>query len=187
MATRSSVNIKNIPKSSASTGNNATAVSEVVIGTIVDVDSFGIPWVDYSGNPQSRPLQALTTASVRKHNIGRQAALLFSEGNPEKPVVIGLIKNILDQELSAELSLVDTPNQIGVAKDSGLDVSDHQPKKVIIDGERMEFTADKEIVLKCGKASITLTRAGKILIRGAYLSNRSSGVNRIKGGSVQIN
>ena len=30
-------------------------------------------------------------------------------------------------------------------------------------------------------------RAGKVLIRGAYLLSRSSGVNRIKGGSVQIN
>ena len=28
---------------------------------------------------------------------------------------------------------------------------------------------------------------GKVLIRGTYLLSRSSGVNRIKGGSVQIN
>ncbi len=35
------------------------------------------------------------------------------------------------------------------------------------DGERLVLTAEKEIVLECGKASITLTRAGKILIRGA--------------------
>ena len=49
------------------------------------------------------------------------------------------------------------------------------------------LSADKEIVLKCGKASITLTRAGKILIRGAYLLSRSSGPNRIKGGSIQLN
>jgi hypothetical protein len=26
-----------------------------------------------------------------------------------------------------------------------------------------------------------------VLLRGAYLSSRSSGVNKIKGGSVQIN
>ena len=51
----------------------------------------------------------------------------------------------------------------------------------------MNITAEKEIVLKCGKASITLTKAGKVIIRGTYLLNRSSGVNRIKGGSVQIN
>jgi hypothetical protein len=34
---------------------------------------------------------------------------------------------------------------------------------------------------------LTLTHAGKVLIRGAYVLSRSSGVNRIKGGSVQIN
>ena len=51
----------------------------------------------------------------------------------------------------------------------------------------MVLKAQQEIVLECGKASITLTRAGKVLIRGAYLLSRSSGVNRIKGGSVQIN
>jgi uncharacterized protein (DUF2345 family) len=58
---------------------------------------------------------------------------------------------------------------------------------VDIDGQRLQFEAKDEIVLKCGKASITLTKAGKIIIRGTYLLSRSSGVNRIKGGSVQIN
>jgi hypothetical protein len=53
--------------------------------------------------------------------------------------------------------------------------------------ERLELTASREIVLRCGDASITLTRAGKIILRGAYLLSRSSGVNKIKGGSVQIN
>jgi hypothetical protein len=56
-----------------------------------------------------------------------------------------------------------------------------------VDKERLVLAADKEIVLQCGQASITLTKAGKILLRGAYLLSRSSGVNRIKGGSVQIN
>ena len=37
------------------------------------------------------------------------------------------------------------------------------------------------------EASITLTRAGKVLIQGSYVSSRSTGVNRIKGGSVQLN
>ena len=62
-----------------------------------------------------------------------------------------------------------------------------RPFEARVDGDRVVISADKEIVLQCGKASITLTRAGKILLRGAYLLSRSSGVNRIKGGSVQIN
>jgi hypothetical protein len=59
--------------------------------------------------------------------------------------------------------------------------------KIEVDGERIVFRADRELVLRCGEASITLTRAGKVIIRGTYLLSRSSGVNRIKGGSVQIN
>jgi Domain of unknown function (DUF6484) len=53
--------------------------------------------------------------------------------------------------------------------------------------ERLTFTAAREIVLQCGRASIVLTRAGKVLVRGAYLSLRSSGMQRIIGASVHIN
>jgi hypothetical protein len=53
--------------------------------------------------------------------------------------------------------------------------------------DRLTFTAAREIVLQCGRASITLTRAGKVLVRGAYVSLRSSGVQRIIGASVHIN
>jgi len=53
--------------------------------------------------------------------------------------------------------------------------------------DRLELVAEREIVLRCGEASLTLTRAGKIILRGTYLLSRSSGVNKIKGGSVQIN
>jgi hypothetical protein len=55
------------------------------------------------------------------------------------------------------------------------------------DGERLLITARHQLVLRCGKAAITLTQAGKVLIEGTYLSSRSTGVNRIKGGSVQLN
>src|SRR5215831_16475267 len=47
--------------------------------------------------------------------------------------------------------------------------------------------AEPEIVLQCGRASIVLTRAGKVLLRGAYLSLRSTGMQRITGASVHIN
>ena len=65
--------------------------------------------------------------------------------------------------------------------------SQSKPVEVKLDGQQLVLSAEQEIVLRCGEASITLTRAGKVLIRGAYLLSRSSGVNRIKGGSVQIN
>ena len=53
--------------------------------------------------------------------------------------------------------------------------------------ERLTISAAREIVLQCGRASIVLTRAGKVLLRGAYVSSRSTGMQRITGASVQIN
>ncbi len=51
----------------------------------------------------------------------------------------------------------------------------------------VKITSDKELVLECGKAKIALRADGRIAILGGYVLSRSSGVNKIKGGSVQIN
>jgi hypothetical protein len=56
-----------------------------------------------------------------------------------------------------------------------------------IDGERRVIEAEREIVLRCGDASITLTRAGKVIIRGTYILSRSSGYNRMKGAAIDLN
>ena len=42
-------------------------------------------------------------------------------------------------------------------------------------------------MLRCGDASITLTRAGKVLIKENYVLSRSRGCNKIKGAAVDIN
>jgi uncharacterized protein (DUF2345 family) len=55
------------------------------------------------------------------------------------------------------------------------------------DGERLVIAAEQEIVLRCGAASVTLTRAGKVLIKGAYVLSSSTGYNKIKGAAVDIN
>lgn len=58
--------------------------------------------------------------------------------------------------------------------------SDRLPEELLI-------CAKKQLTIRCGEASITLTAAGKIILRGKYIVSRSSGLQRIKGGSVQIN
>ena len=136
---------------------------EVIIGQLVQLDQTGQTWVDYPRNPTHRPLSALTTIPLSSEQVGREVALLFAEGDLSKPVIIGLIH--VHTKLPQETSTVEAQ----------------------IDGEKIMLSAKQEMVLKCGKASITLTRAGKVIIRGAYLLSRSSGVNRIKGGSVQMN
>jgi hypothetical protein len=68
-----------------------------------------------------------------------------------------------------------------VAEDSALEI------EALVDGKRVVIEALDEIVLRCGQASITLRRNGRIVIRGTYIETRAIGTNRIKGGNVQIN
>lgn len=56
-----------------------------------------------------------------------------------------------------------------------------------VDGKRVRIVAKDEIVLECGKASITLRRNGRVIVRGTHVETNSDGTNRIKGGQVQIN
>ncbi|MCB1043957.1 MAG: hypothetical protein KDC35_13520 [Acidobacteria bacterium] len=67
-----------------------------------------------------------------------------------------------------------------------LDVPPDQ-REVKLDGSVLAFEADREVLIKCGKASIQLTRDGKVRIRGTDILSRSSGGQRIKGGRVNIN
>lgn len=138
-------------------------IDGVIIGILLGITEDGTPLVAFPGNPEETAQKCRATAKLLETDVGREVALLFEGGEPRLPLVIGVVQQ---------------PQRNAEARD---------PFTADVDGERILLTADKEIVLKCGKASITLTRAGKILIRGAYLLNRSSGVNRIKGGSVQIN
>jgi uncharacterized protein (DUF2345 family) len=61
------------------------------------------------------------------------------------------------------------------------------PVEARLDGKRVVLEGKDEVVLRCGEASITLRRDGKVLVRGAYIETQAKGVNRIKGGAVKIN
>jgi Domain of unknown function (DUF6484) len=137
----------------------------VVIGVLMGFDDGGAPLVVFPGNPIEHAVPARTTASLEHDHIGAEVALLFEQGDPARPLVMGRI-------LHPEVAL----GPAGTRR-----------FQATIDDQRLELKAEREIVLRCGKASITLTRAGKILLRGAYIFSRSTGINKIKGGSVQLN
>lgn len=154
---------------------------EIIIGTLVAIDGEGRPLVNFSGNAVEHALIAITTLGLTKTHIGRQVALLFANGDLQSPVIMGLIHSPLEEMLE-NFAQSHTQSRDGVAIETDLNVEDVQ-----VDGKRIIFEAKEEIVFKCGESSITLTKSGKVLIRGKYLLNRSTGVNRIMGGSVQVN
>lgn len=140
-------------------------IDGVVIGLFLSINEAGEPLVAFPGNPLETAITARSTTKLDSEDVGKEIALLFESGNPLQPLIIGKIHH----------AGADHQNQ------------DAEQTSAELDGENIVLSAKQSITLKCGKASITLTKAGKIILRGAYLLSRSSGVNRIKGGSVQIN
>jgi hypothetical protein len=144
----------------------STPIHGVVIGELLAiVDGGVVPLVRYPGQPGSTALRARTAVDLHGAHIGASVVLMFEQGDPLRPVVLGVLRERVGWPLP------DAPAQV----------------EVDADGQRMVVSASEQLVLRCGKASITLTKAGKVLVEGTYLLSRSSGVNRIKGGSVQLN
>ena len=151
-------------------------IEGVRVGTIVKADENGQVLVDFPGNTEwlvpARLASAFGVKKLRKAvATGQQILLAFENNDPGLPIAIDSLCNYANQAKGLEAIALQTED---------LD-------EIFVDGKRVTFDAKEEIVLRCGKSSITLTKAGKVLIKGAYLLQRSSGVNRIKGASVQIN
>ena len=141
-------------------------INGVVIGTLVGFSDNGTtPLVTYRGQPSVTAIPARTTVDLHGPHIGRDAVLMFDQGDPHRPIIIGCIRQPTDSSLSKPIGKVE----------------------VDADGERLIISATNGLVLRCGKSSITLSPEGKIVIRGTHVVSHASGVNRIKGGSVQVN
>jgi hypothetical protein len=144
----------------------APALPAVTLGWLVqrgpESEPGGGPLVDFPGNPRgpspARLLVALTEPALQAAAAARQpVALVFERGDPALPLITGLVQS---------------PTAATEAR---------------VDGKRVVITGEDEVELRCGEASITLSKSGKLVIRGAYVETRAKGTNRIKGGSVQIN
>jgi len=133
---------------------------EVVVGTIVGMMNSAEPLVTYPRSEGGSPVKARTLVAICQKAVGQQAVLAFEEGDIARPIVLGLVKT---------------------AEPAGGHVT------IEADGDRFVVNAEREIELRCGEASITLTRSGKVLIKGEYVLTRAKGLNRIKGAAVSIN
>ena len=136
------------------------------VGELMALDAAsGTAWVRVAATPNANAVAARSTVDLHGAHIGREVLLNFIDGDASRPVIVG------------------------VFADAGVWSDAHTLNTVQVDadGARLLVGAKDQLVLRCGKASITLTKAGKVLIEGSYLLSRSTGVNRVKGGSVQLN
>ena len=143
--------------------------ASVVIGQLVGFDARGVPLVAVPFEQRDGLRPARSLVALGNSDLGREVALSFEGGDPGKPLVMGLLQEPWPGSAGPEPAAAPAPVEVE------------------IDGEKLVLTAGRELVLRCGQASLILTRAGKILIRGTFVLSRSTGVNRIQGGVVHIN
>jgi Domain of unknown function (DUF6484) len=134
----------------------------VVIGAFL---GFGgdAPLVVFPGNPDETAQSARSLCELTPDMIGCEVALMFQDGDPRKPLIVGRIVK---------------PGQRS---------HHHDAVHVIHDGEHIKITGEKSIELRCGKSTIIMEKDGRITIRGTRLVSHASGSNRIRGGSIDLN
>jgi uncharacterized protein DUF6484 len=140
-------------------------IEGIVVGTLVAFVDHCQPLVIYPGQSGTAALVARSNVDLCAEHIGHEVTLMFENADPQRPIVMGRIR------VPTGSSMTERPPHIDIDAD----------------GQRLIVLAKEQIVFRCGRASITLTKTGKVIVQGTYISNRSSGVLRLKGGSVQIN
>jgi hypothetical protein len=146
------------------------------VGKIVNVDENGQVLVDFLDNRQG-PVAARFTNSLKSKMTSQttytnqEVLLIFENNDAELPIIIDTLHSIVDEPSESSTTSLEAG----------------KPEYVMVDDKRIQIEGQDEVVLRCGKASITLRRNGRVIIRGAYVESRSKGTNRIKGGSVLIN
>jgi len=111
---------------------------------------------------------ARTTVRLARSMIGAEVVVVYAGGDARRPIIVGVLHDTV-QRLPGEPA------------------AQRQEVAIEADDERFVVTAEREIVLRCGESSITLTRAGKVIIKGNYILSRSTGYNKIKGAAIDLN
>ncbi|MBI5069872.1 MAG: hypothetical protein HZB56_16690 [Deltaproteobacteria bacterium] len=144
------------------------------IGQVTGLGPGGVPLVDWPANRRgplpARVLQGLERGALAAAaSSGREVLLWFEGGDPRRPILVGLL-----QPPGRKLQVVE--REVALV-----------PEVARVDGKRVAIEGQDEVVLRCGRATITLRRNGKVVIAGTFVESRSAGVQRIKGAAVKIN
>lgn len=147
--------------------------SNICVGQVIAISKSDQLIVDFYGNENggivAKCLDGLITQYDCRNSLPISVLLVFEENNALLPIVVGKISDSLPK-----LKHID---EVGAITQS-----------ISIDGsEDVLVEANKELVLRCGKSSITLKRNGKIMVKGVEIVSRSSGNNKLKGATININ
>ncbi|MGH8176803.1 MAG: DUF6484 domain-containing protein [Steroidobacter sp.] len=158
--------------------SDALPENSAQVGVIVSISEDGEIAVEYPGSSGGVPARLAVPAARARVEAAlaqrQQVVLVFEGGDRLRPLIVGFIEAI-EPLAQGRLPKIDRSAEAAPIVEAD------------VDGRRVRVTAQDEIVLECGSASITLRRNGRVVIRGAYVETHSEGTNRIKGGQVQIN
>jgi len=168
------VNVGRDKLSCTSPPATALPLQAAFLGTLTGLQPSGEPIIDVPDNPSFIGIPARSCIGLQQADIGKEVVLLLTQENI--PVVMGVMQSPHARQEVREV--VFEPPAENASK---------MPTRVLVDGRTVELNARHEIVLRCGDASIKLTHEGKIVIRGKYVISHSSGANRVRGGSVELN
>jgi hypothetical protein len=150
-------------------------VRSFCVGWINHITAEGQALVDYPSNAGG-PVRARSIVVGPLKNLDNSPAgipvlLVFENGDPGLPIIVGIIRDTLSSPVSQE--------EVTSAVE--------RPRDIVLDGKKVVLEANAEIVLRCGKSSITLKKDGKIVVKGTQIISRASGAQKIRGASVNIN
>ena len=149
------------------------APSYCVSGTLVRIREDGRALVDFPGN-RAGPLEArLAFSGAPPAPPAAEAPVLlaFEGGDLSLPLIIGFVCDRFPPEAPARVINSDRS----------------RPNELNVDVRQIRLAASDQVVLQCGRASISLTADGTIQIKGARIVSRSSGTHKICGATVRIN
>ena len=134
-----------------------TQIPGVAVGTLDGVDSDGRPTVRIGDSVESRVAAVVWMADSPDWSASEGAR-----------VVLAFEEG--DEDRPIILGFLDAPSL-----------------RTEPAAQSLKLESERELVIECGKAKIALRADGRIEIRGGHLISRSTGPNKIKGGSVHIN
>lgn len=135
--------------------------SAAVTGRIVSVSKDGVLIVDFPGNQLGAiEARSMLTSIPAQHSKSLPVLLVFENGDPTLPIVVGFVHRTV---------VIEGSSPVG-----------NRAQRLLLD-------AEEEVLLRCGKSSVLLRRDGKVVIKGTKVVSRAVDENKIQGATVRLN